>query len=144
RQIDVLIAQIRLWLDPEQMDFFRRIPLAAGTSQDVCDRAAAAGEAATVAFERFIEFLDQDLRPGAPEQDAVGEHTYLATTRSFLGTDVDLDELTAYGWTELERLVTRAREVSARIAGGEADAGAPRRAAELLDAQRSSAMQSET
>lgn len=143
RQIDVLIAQIRLWLDTDEMDFFRTIPVAAGTSAEVHARANAASEAATQAFAAFIEFLEQDLRNDAPDTDAVGELTYLATTRSFLGTDVDLDELNTYGWSELRRLVDRAREVSARIAGGTADADAPRRAAALLNAQQDSGLQSE-
>lgn len=144
RQIDVLSAQIRLWLDPNGMDFFRNIPLAAEVSAEVRDRAAAAGEAATGAFVAFATFLEDDLRRDAPDVDAVGELTYLATTRSFLGADVDLDELNDYGWSELHRLVDRAREVSVRIAGGAADADAPARAAALLDSQQNAGLGTES
>ncbi len=143
RQIDVLSEQIDLWIDPAGMDFFRSIPVSSDAPASLTAYAGIAGERATEAFREFVSFLRNELRRLAPEQDAVGEATYLATTRSFLGADVDLDELTEYGWAELQRLSARAREVAARIAGGPADSGAPRRAEALLDAQGASAVAAE-
>lgn len=143
RQIDVLCEQIERWIDPAGMDFFRVIPVAEDAGEALASEARVAGEAATEAFRSFVHYLRTDLREIAPTGDAVGEETYLATARSFLGADVDLDELTAYGWSELERLTMRAREVAARITGGAADVDAPRRAAEMLNANAGAGVSTE-
>lgn len=147
RQLEVLARQIDGWLDPEGMDFFRSIPIAADVSAALLARATAAQDRASDAFAEFAAFLRDTLRTQAPTRDAVGEPVYLATARSFLGADVDLDELSAYGWSELDRLVGRAREVATRIIG-RADANESasvllRRAAAMLDADPAGALANE-
>jgi uncharacterized protein (DUF885 family) len=135
RQLEVLAEQVDRWIDPAGMDFFCTLEVTDDVAAELRERAALAGERATEAFAEFAAFLRGELRALAPERDAVGDEVYLATARCFLGADVDLDELSAYGWSELHRLTQRAREVAARIAGGAADADAPRRAAQLLDSR---------
>lgn len=144
RQLEVLADQIDGWIDPAGMDFFRSIAIADGTPGELAARARAAMEGASGAYADLARFLRSELGARAPERDAVGEEVYLATARSFLGVDTDLDELSAYGWSELDRLVARAREVAARILGDD-DAEEPasealRRAAARLDADPAAAL----
>lgn len=148
RQLDVLARQIDGWIDPEGMDFFHSIPIAGDVPVALAERAAAAQDHASVAFAELAAFLRNTLRTLAPARDAVGEPVYLATARSFLGADVDLEELSAYGWSELSRLVTRATEVATRIVGSpELDEPASallRRAAAVLDADPEEALADES
>ena len=147
RQLDVLANQIDGWIDPEGMDFFRSIQTATDLPTGLAARAATAQDRASDAFAELAVFLRGALRDEAPARDAVGESVYLATARSFLGADTDLDELSAYGWSELNRLVARASEVATRIVGGtEPDEPASdllRRAAAVLDADPEEALADE-
>lgn len=138
RQLEVLAAQIDGWIDPDGMDFFRSIPVEEDVAAGLRDRARAAGDRASEAYASLARFLRGELFEFAEDRDPVGGAVYLATARSFLGADVDLDELSAYGWAELDRLVGRALGVAERILGAEAATGRAsevlRRAAAALDA----------
>ncbi|UOQ61788.1 DUF885 domain-containing protein [Leucobacter rhizosphaerae] len=151
RQLEVLAGQIDGWLDPDGMDFFRSMPIAADAPADLVVRARTAQDRASHAYTAFAEFLRGPLRLEAPTNDAVGASVYLATARSFLGADVDLDELSAYGWSELDRLVARATQVAARVLGvaerdetSEPASALLRRAAARLDEDQAGALSDES
>ncbi|NED97025.1 DUF885 domain-containing protein [Phytoactinopolyspora alkaliphila] len=126
RQVGLVADQIDAWV---AADFYGGLvagcPDAALTGQ--------IGEAAHRATEASVglaEWLRSDLMGRAPARDAVGHEVYQVTAGAFLGAEVDLDELYEWGWQELTRLATEARQVAAAICG-EPDAAA---AARQLDA----------
>jgi uncharacterized protein (DUF885 family) len=64
-----------------------------------------AAEEATAAFTELREWLRDTYAPGiegAPE--TVGRERYATWSRMWNGTDLDLDEAYAYGWSEYHRL----------------------------------------
>jgi len=75
------------------------------------DLDAGALQAAT-AYSDFADFLEQEVAPAAPQDDAVGRELYSLASRDFLGATVDLDETYEWGLEELARM----REEQERIA----------------------------
>jgi len=129
RQVDLLSSQVQRWIDES---YFARLPRAAGLSAEFGRRADAAADATTHALRRLVAFLRDDLRVDAPEDDAMGSEVYATMAAAMIGAPVDLDDLYAYGWSELERLVSEARTL-ARGLGGDGD-DPVRAAAARLDA----------
>ncbi|MFC5923981.1 DUF885 domain-containing protein [Micromonospora vulcania] len=70
---------------------------------------------ATAATAGFAAFLRTELAPAASEVDGVGGELYRVTARSFLGASVDLDEVYAYGWVELDRTAGELRTAATEL-----------------------------
>lgn len=87
--------------------------------------------AARAAYGELADFLERELAPRAPEDDAVGRERYALFSREFLGAEVDLDETYEWGLAELARIVAEQEEVARTIAG---DGATVRQAAAALDA----------
>lgn len=85
--------------------------------------------AADAAYAGLGAFLRTELRPAAPEKDAVGRERYALASRNFLGAVIDLEETYAWGWSEFLAIESEMREVAERIAPGAGPVGA----AALLD-----------
>lgn len=117
RQVLAVADQCAAWTDPRRDDFYPglvgRYP--GGPSGARLTAGAAAATAATAEFEAYLR---TELAPAAPETDGVGRELYAITARSFLGATIDLDEVYAYGWAELDRLATRMRAVADEIVPG--------------------------
>jgi uncharacterized protein (DUF885 family) len=96
-----------------------------------------AAAAATRATADLVTFLREDLAPTAPERDGVGREMYAVTSRCFLGADVDLDDVYAYGWAELHRLTAEAVTIAHRLGATGQGLAAVREAAALLDGDAS-------
>jgi uncharacterized protein (DUF885 family) len=79
------------------------------------DRAAAKARAATADFSRFLE---RELLPSAPEEDACGRELYTRASRNFLGAVIDLDEAYEWGWSEVKRLEAEMARVAGLIVPG--------------------------
>jgi uncharacterized protein (DUF885 family) len=88
---------------------------AAGALRAELDRSAQAARAATAEFGAFLE---TELLPYAPEQDAVGRDRYALASRYFLGAAVDLDDAYAWGWSEVKRLEAEMNRVAGLIVPG--------------------------
>lgn len=73
--------------------------------------------AAREAYDTLAGFLESELAPQAPEQDAVGRDRYALFSRVFLGAEVDLDETYQWGLEELARVVAEQEKVARQIAG---------------------------
>lgn len=132
-QVAVVADQIASWIDPDGMDYFGSLRTE-GLDATRTARLASLAAEASAAFAAFEEFLRSDLSADAPVQDAVGEEVYQATSRAFLGSDLDLDEIYAYGWSELERLVGESRRIASELTQTPVDADVTRRAVALLEA----------
>ncbi|HEY4993077.1 MAG TPA: DUF885 domain-containing protein, partial [Nakamurella sp.] len=85
---------------------------------------AAAGAVADAAYAQLADFLRTQLRPYAPEKDAVGRQRYELASRDFLGAVIDLEETYAWGWSEFLVLEAELQAVAERIAPGAGAAGA--------------------
>ncbi|WP_431277848.1 DUF885 family protein [Leifsonia poae] len=131
-QVTVVADQIASWIDPAGMNYFGSLRTEALDPARTARLAVLAPDA-TAAFASFEEFLRFDLATDAPAQDAVGEEVYQATSRAFLGSDLDLDEIYAFGWSELERLVAESRRIASEITGTPADSDVTRRAVAMLE-----------
>ncbi|MEU0215141.1 DUF885 domain-containing protein, partial [Streptomyces sp. NPDC006265] len=93
----------------------------------------AAARSATEAVVRLRDWMRDVYAPtieGAP--DVVGRERYARWVRYFNGTDLDLDEAYAYGWSEYHRLLGEMKSEAEKILPG---AGTPWEALAHLDAQ---------
>ncbi|HEV7192690.1 MAG TPA: DUF885 domain-containing protein [Jatrophihabitantaceae bacterium] len=79
------------------------------------DRGAAA---ASDAYARLQTYLREELLPLAPERDAIGRELYTLHSRSFLGSQVDLEETYAWGQEELARITAEMERTAERITPG--------------------------
>ncbi|MFH9887045.1 DUF885 domain-containing protein [Streptomyces luteogriseus] len=92
-----------------------------------------AARSATEAVVRLRDWMRDVYAPtieGAP--DVVGRERYARWVRYFNGTDLDLDEAYAYGWSEYHRLLGEMRTEAEKVLPG---AGTPWEALAHLDAQ---------
>lgn len=76
--------------------------------------AARAGEA----YAALARFLRDELAPAATDRDGVGRERYAVWLRSWCGTQLDLDELYAWGWEEIRRIDAATGRVIERIRPG--------------------------
>lgn len=115
RQVLVVAGQCENWVGSE---FYAGVAAAyEGTDAELRERLNAGAAGATAATAEFAAWLRADLAARASDVDGVGRAVYEGTSRAFLGAVVDLDELYAYGWAEIERLQTWAGELAVEIAG---------------------------
>ncbi len=80
------------------------------------DAAAASATEAVVALRDWMREVYAPAVEGAP--DTVGRERYARWSRYFNGTDLDLDEAYAYGWSEYHRLLGEMRTEAEKILPG--------------------------
>jgi uncharacterized protein (DUF885 family) len=77
---------------------------------------AAAAVDADLACGELAEWLRTVYAPRAVEKDAVGAERYEPWARYFTGADLDLDEIYAWGWADLQRINGRMWEIASEVA----------------------------
>ncbi|CAM5258175.1 hypothetical protein SALBM135S_08158 [Streptomyces alboniger] len=82
------------------------------------DAAARAATASVAALRDWMRDVYAPAIEGAP--DTVGRERYARLSRHFNGTDLDLDEAYAYGWSEFHRLLAEMRAEAEKILPGAA------------------------
>ncbi|MFE5732101.1 DUF885 domain-containing protein [Streptomyces sp. NPDC056528] len=123
RATATFVAQLTEWAggDGERPGWFEEFAatgtdaLPAGLRADL----AAAGKDATAAVGALRDWMRDVYAPavaGAP--DTVGRERYRRWSRFFNGTDLDLDQAYAYGWSEYHRLLGEMRTEAERILPG--------------------------
>ncbi|APU39240.1 DUF885 domain-containing protein [Streptomyces sp. TN58] len=80
------------------------------------DAAAAGATAAVVELRDWMRAVYAPAVEGRP--DTVGRERYARWSRYFNGTDLDLDEAYAYGWSEYHRLLAEMKTEAAKILPG--------------------------
>jgi uncharacterized protein (DUF885 family) len=70
------------------------------------------------AYGQLAGFLDAELAPRAPEDDAIGPEAYPLHSRRFLGAQIDVAETYAWGQQELARIEAEMRATAERIRPG--------------------------
>ncbi len=129
RQLDTLADQVTRWIDA---DWFGAVPVAPDVDRKTRARLHRAADTTNAALRRLVALLRGDLRDAAPAADGIGTEVYPDLAAAMLGARIDLADTYAYGWAELDRLVTEARDLAASL-GGSGDDPVPSAAA-LLDA----------
>ncbi|MEU5218535.1 DUF885 domain-containing protein [Streptomyces sp. NPDC020807] len=83
------------------------------------DELAVAAKGATAAVAELRDWMRDVYAPAvADAPDTVGRERYQRWTRYFNGTDLDLDQAYAYGWSEYHRLLGEMRTEAERILPG--------------------------
>jgi uncharacterized protein (DUF885 family) len=117
RQVAACVKQCSEWAAPATgyyQGLAGRVE-ATGAMRAELDEAARAASEATAEFGQFLE---TELLPVAPEQDAAGRERFSLTSRQFLGATIDADEAYAWAWAEVHRIEQEMRLVAAEIVSG--------------------------
>ncbi|AIR97056.1 DUF885 domain-containing protein [Streptomyces glaucescens] len=121
RPTAVFLEQLTEWADTDGNgrgwfeDFAAAGPAALRTG---LDEAARAATAAVAELRDWIREVYAPAVEGAP--NTVGRDRYARWARYYNGTDLDLDEAYAYGWSEFHRLLDEMRTEAERILPGAA------------------------
>ena len=94
------------------------------------DRLAQAAEEASAAYREIADFLERELLPHAPAEDACGRSRYELESRYFLGAAVDLEETYRWGQQEVADLRAQMEQIADSLEVG----ATVERGVEILDA----------
>ncbi|MFC8790968.1 DUF885 domain-containing protein [Streptomyces cinereoruber] len=122
RATATFVGQLTEWAGGgEQPGWFEEFAAAASDALPAGLRAelAAAGGEATAAVGALRDWMRDVYAPAvAGTPDTVGRERYRRWSRFFNGTDLDLDQAYAYGWSEYHRLLGEMRTEAERILPG--------------------------
>ncbi|MFJ3635261.1 DUF885 domain-containing protein [Streptomyces sp. NPDC090112] len=119
RATTTMIGQLTTWAgqDGTASAFFEEFVSAAPEGpRPWLDEAAAVATAAVVDLRDWMASVYAPAVAGRP--DTVGRERYARWSRFFNGTDLDLDEAYAYGWSEYHRLLAEMKTEAAKILPG--------------------------
>lgn len=121
RPAATFVEQLTTWAGQDgdgSRDFFGEFAAAGPESlRAELDGAAAAATAAVAELRDWMRDVYAPAVADAP--DPVGRERYARWSRYFNGTDLDLDEAYAYGWSEYHRLLAEMKTEAAKILPGE-------------------------
>ncbi|MFD5075280.1 DUF885 domain-containing protein [Streptomyces sp. NPDC058371] len=121
RPTATVIGQLTEWSDPGGQghgwfeDFVARGPESLRAELDAAARTATG---ALVALRDWLREVYAPTIEGAP--DTVGRERYARWSRYYLGTELDLDDAYAYGWSEYHRLLGEMKQEAEKILPGAA------------------------
>jgi uncharacterized protein (DUF885 family) len=126
RQVEAVVAQLSGWA--EGGGWFSGF---AGTGPEaLSDRLSRAAEDADTAVADLRSWLAAEYAPAAARRrDPVGREAYARWVRYWSGSDLDLDEAYAWGWSEYARLDAELRAEAAKVLPG----ASPRQAVDHLN-----------
>ncbi|MEU7240387.1 DUF885 domain-containing protein [Streptomyces sparsogenes] len=119
RQVTTVVGQLGEWVGTAGTGRGWFADFAAGGPEALRAELDGAAEEATAAFAALRDWLRDVYGPavqGAP--DVVGRERYRRWARMWNGTDLDLDEAYAYGWSEYHRLYAEMRAEAEKILPG--------------------------
>ncbi|MFJ7590078.1 DUF885 domain-containing protein [Streptomyces sp. NPDC097617] len=119
RATTTMIGQLTTWAgqDGSEAPFFEGFVASGPQSlRAELDAAAAGATAAVVDLRDWMTSVYAPAVEGRP--DTVGRERYARWARFFNGTDLDLDEAYAYGWSEYHRLLAEMKTEAAKILPG--------------------------
>lgn len=120
RQVEAVLAQLDTWVcGPDGRSWFAGF--VADGPEALQPRLARDAATATEAVAALRDWLRDSYAPAvAGSPDTVGRERYVRWVRYWNGTDTDLDEAYAYGWSEFHRLLAEMRTEAARVLPGAA------------------------
>lgn len=119
RQVTTVVGQLGEWVGASGTGRGWFADFAAGGPEALRAELDGAAAEATAAFAALRDWLRDVYGPaveGAP--DVVGRERYRRWARMWNGTDLDLDEAYAYGWSEYHRLYAEMRTEAEKILPG--------------------------
>lgn len=119
RPTATFIEQLTEWTDTDGSGRGWFEDFADGGPQALRTELKEAARAATGALAELRDWLRDVYAPaveGAP--DTVGRERYARWSRYFNGTDLDLDEAYAYGWSEFHRILGEMRQEAEKVLPG--------------------------
>ncbi|MGW0362805.1 DUF885 domain-containing protein [Streptomyces sp. NPDC002990] len=119
RPTATMIGQLTTWVgeDGDEPPFFEGF--AAGGPAALRAELDAAAAGATAAVGELRDWMRAVYAPAVEgKPDTVGRERYARWSRYFNGTDLDLDEAYAYGWSEYHRLLGEMKTEAAKILPG--------------------------
>ena len=117
RQVSIVITQTTDYA--KDGGFFDQLAVS-GTTVDAAlqEQLQAGADAAKTAYRKLTTYLQDELLPQAPAEDAVGREYYSLMSRRFLGATVDLEETYAWGVGELDAIIAEQQRVAEQIKPG--------------------------
>ncbi|MFF4083904.1 DUF885 domain-containing protein [Streptomyces sp. NPDC001777] len=117
RATATFIGQLDEWAGGNGTGFFQDFVASgpAGLRADLDEGARLAGES-VAALRDWMRDVYAPAVEGAP--DTVGRERYARWSRYYNGTDLDLDEAYAYGWSEYHRLLAEMRTEAEKVLPG--------------------------
>ncbi len=117
RATTTFVGQLAEWIGDNGTGFFQSFvaPGPDALRADLDDAARQATES-LVALRDWMRDVYAPAIEGAP--DTVGRERYARWSRYFNGTDLDLDEAYAYGWSEYHRLLAEMRTEAEKVLPG--------------------------
>ncbi|MCX5314485.1 DUF885 domain-containing protein [Streptomyces sp. NBC_00154] len=117
RATTTFVGQLTEWIGDDGTGFFQSF-VAPGPDALRADLDDAARQATTslVALRDWMRDVYAPEIEGAP--DTVGRERYARWSRYFNGTDLDLDEAYAYGWSEYHRLLAEMKTEAEKVLPG--------------------------
>jgi uncharacterized protein (DUF885 family) len=104
RQVETVVGQFTDWIGEDGSGSWFAVLVADGPQELRAELDAAAAEA-TAAYGALRDWLRDTYAPAvAGASDTVGRERYALWAKLWNGTETDLDEAYAYGWSEFHRL----------------------------------------
>ncbi len=118
RQVDAVVTQLGTWLGTDGGPSWFAGHVAAGPQalRGDLDAGAAAAADAVAALRDWLRDVYAPAAQGTP--DPVGRERYARWARYWTGSDLDLEEAYAYGWSEFRRLDAELRAEAERVLPG--------------------------
>ncbi|MFJ1747149.1 DUF885 domain-containing protein [Streptomyces sp. NPDC088116] len=116
RPTATFIGQLTEWAGEDRGWFEEFASAGPDSLRTELDGAARLATAAVAEFRDWMRDIYAPAVEGAP--DTVGRERYARWSRYFNGTDLDLDEAYAYGWSEYHRLLAEMRTEAEKILPG--------------------------
>ncbi|SPE64269.1 hypothetical protein SNS2_5596 [Streptomyces netropsis] len=116
RAVRTVIGQLTEWVGADRGWFQEFAAAGPDSLRRELDDAAAKATAAVAGLRDWLRDTYAPAIDGAP--DTVGRERYARWARYFNGTDLDLDEAYAYGWSEYHRLLAEMKTEAGRILPG--------------------------
>lgn len=118
RQAETMVRQLGEWTGADGSGSWFSSLVAEGP-QELREELDGAAAEATAAFTELRDWLRDVYAPGiAGAPETVGRERYATWSRMWNGTDLDLDEAYAYGWSEYHRLQGEMVAEAAKILPG--------------------------
>ncbi|MFJ4485688.1 DUF885 domain-containing protein [Streptomyces longwoodensis] len=121
RPTATLVAQLTEWTDTDGSGRGWFEDFVAGGPEALRAELDEAARGATAAVAGLRDWVREVYAPAVEDApDTVGRERYARWSRYFNGTDLDLDEAYAYGWSEYHRLLAEMEREAAKILPGAA------------------------
>ncbi|WP_405798193.1 DUF885 domain-containing protein [Streptomyces longwoodensis] len=121
RPTATLVAQLTEWTDTDGSDRGWFEDFVAGGPDALRTELDEAARGATAAVAGLRDWMREVYAPAVEgAADTVGRERYARWSRYFNGTDLDLDEAYAYGWSEYHRLLAEMEEEAGKVLPGAA------------------------